>query len=71
MLLGMAAAHENLGPQSGVTVSCKAQARLWQEKTGKETYRRSTTAAYSSTRAMLLSVQSLSPIKPNTAQTIA
>lgn len=27
MLLGMAAAHENLGPQNGVTVSCKAPSK--------------------------------------------
>lgn len=68
-LLDMVAAHEELGPQSGVTVSCKVPCKTIAGKIGAETSKRFPAALFLLMRVILLFDQENLPMKQNVAQT--
>lgn len=67
-LLDMVAAHEELGAQSGVTVSCKVPCKTI-ENIGAEISKRFPAVLFLLMRAILLFDQENLPMKQNVAQT--
>lgn len=68
-LLDMVAAHEELGAQSGVTVSCKVPVKQYLENIGAEISKRFPAVLFLLMRAILLFDQENLPMKQNVAQT--
>lgn len=68
-LLDMVAAHEELGAQSGVTVSCKVPCKQYLENIGVENSKRFPAVLFLLMRAILLFDQENLPMKQSVAQT--